>query len=77
MRPLGADELRALALFAEGRSAEELSAELGVSKSTAVYYLRVAARKLGARNQVHAVAIVVRMGLVDPSRGGEKLLGAR
>ena len=77
MRPLGADELRALALFAEGRSAEELSAELGVSKSTAVYYLRVAARKLGARNQVHAVAIVVRMGLVDPSRGGEKFLGAR
>ena len=71
MRPLGTDELRALTLFAEGRSAEELSAELGVSKSTAVYYLRVAARKLGARNQVHAVAIVVRLGLVDPSNGGK------
>jgi DNA-binding CsgD family transcriptional regulator len=76
MRPLGADELRALTLFAEGRTAEELSAELGVSKSTAVYYLRVAARKLRARNQVHAVAIIVRMGLVDPSSGCDKSLAA-
>jgi DNA-binding CsgD family transcriptional regulator len=30
----------------------------------------VAARKLGARNRVHAVAIAVRMGLIKPS-GGE------
>ncbi len=37
-----------------------------ISKSIAQHYLRVAARKLGARNRVHAVAIAVRMGLIDP-----------
>ena len=40
---------------------------LNMSKSAAQYYLRVAARKLGARNRVHAVAIAVELGLVKPS----------
>jgi DNA-binding CsgD family transcriptional regulator len=33
----------------------------------ALHYLRVAARKLGARNRVHAVALAVRSGLIKPS----------
>ena len=50
---------------------DEIAARLEVSKSMAQHYLRVAGRKLGARNRVHAVAIAVRMGLIDPT-GGHK-----
>lgn len=67
MRPLDAAELEALSLFASGRTADEIAAALGVSKSVALHYLRVAARKLGARNRVHAVAIAVRKGLIKPA----------
>lgn len=71
MRPLDQNELEALTLFANGRTADEIAARLEVSKSMAQHYLRVAGRKLGARNRVHAVAIAVRMGLIDPT-GGHK-----
>jgi DNA-binding CsgD family transcriptional regulator len=71
MRPLDEFELRALAHFANGKSADEIAEMLGVSRSIAQHYLRVAARKLGARNRVHAVAIAVRNGLIEPS-GGER-----
>jgi len=70
MRPLDPNELDALKLFANGRTADEIATALNVSKSMAQHYLRVAARKLGARNRVHAVAIAVRMGLVDVTAGG-------
>lgn len=71
MRPLDANELAALRLFANGKTADEMAVELGVSKSMALHYLRVAARKLGARNRVHAVALAVRSGLIKPSGGSE------
>jgi LuxR family transcriptional regulator len=68
MRPLDKNELEALALFATGRSADEIASTLGVSQSMANHYVRMAARKLGARNRVHAVAIAVSTGLVSPAR---------
>ena len=64
MRELDAKELEALRLFASGRTADEMAVELNVSKSMAQHYLRVEARKLGARNRVHAVAIAVELGFV-------------
>lgn len=70
MRPLDANELEALKLFANGKTAEEIAAELNVSRSMAQHYVRVAARKLGARNRVHAVALAVRLGLFEVSGGG-------
>lgn len=70
MRPLDASELEALRLFANGRTAEEIAAALNVSRSMAQHYVRVAARKLGARNRVHAVALAVRMGLFEVTGGG-------
>ena len=84
MRPLDANELEALKLFANGKSAEEIAAEMNVSRSMAQHYVRVAAakpgvalesidaaaRKLRARNRVHAVALAVRMGLFDVTGGG-------
>jgi len=70
MRALDENELKALRLFANGRTADEMAIALDMSKSAAQYYLRVAARKLGARNRVHAVAIAVELGLVKPSDRG-------
>ena len=70
MRSLDENELKALRLFANGRTADEMAIALDMSKSAAQYYLRVAARKLGARNRVHAVAIAVELGLVKPSDRG-------
>jgi DNA-binding CsgD family transcriptional regulator len=69
-RDLDHNELEALTLFANGRSADEIAAALNVSQGMAHHYLRVAARKLGARNRVHAVAVAVRSGLIEPT-GGE------
>lgn len=69
MRPLDHNELEALRLFANGKTADEIALALGVSQSMAHHYLRVAARKLGARNRVHAVAIAVRIGMVQPTGG--------
>jgi len=44
---------------------------LGVGQSMAHHDLRVAARKLGARNRVQAVAIAVSIGVVHLTRGRE------
>ncbi len=63
-RQLDATELTALTLFANGRSAEEIAQTLSLSKSMVQHHLRVATRKLGGRNRVHAVAIAVEMELV-------------
>jgi DNA-binding CsgD family transcriptional regulator len=71
MRSLDKNELEALALFANGKTADEIASSLAVSPSMAHHYLRIAARKLGARNRVHAVAIAVRKGLVQIT-GGEQ-----
>lgn len=68
-RPLDPNELAALSLFANGKSADEIAAALKVSQGMAHHYLRVAARKLGARNRVHAVAIAVRDGVIAPGSG--------
>jgi DNA-binding CsgD family transcriptional regulator len=67
MRPLDLDELEALRLFANGKTADEIAIALSVSKSIGQHYLRVAARKLGARNRVHAVAIAIQKGLINRS----------
>jgi DNA-binding CsgD family transcriptional regulator len=70
MRQLDPNELEALSLFANGRTSDEIAAALNVSRSMAQHYLRVAARKLGARNRVHAVALAVRLELIKPAGAG-------
>ncbi|MGN6460837.1 MAG: response regulator transcription factor [Pseudolabrys sp.] len=67
-RPLDATELAALTLFANGRSAEEIAQSLSLSKSMVQHHLRVATRKLGGRNRIHAVALAVEAGLVKITR---------
>lgn len=68
-RHLDATELTALTLFANGRSADEIAQTLSLSKSMVQHHLRVATRKLGGRNRIHAVAIAVETGLIKPTRG--------
>jgi DNA-binding CsgD family transcriptional regulator len=69
MRELDRSEIQALQMFANGRTADEIADALGISKSIAQHHLRVAARKLEARNRIHAVAIAVKLGLIEPKGG--------
>src|SRR3954470_6687052 len=58
-------------LMAEGRTAEAIGGELGVSVETVRTHVRNVIRKLRARNRVHAIAIALERGeiaLSDPTR---------
>jgi DNA-binding NarL/FixJ family response regulator len=58
-------------LMAEGRTAEAIGGELGVSVETVRTHVRNVIRKLQARNRVHAIAIALERGeiaLSDPTR---------
>jgi DNA-binding CsgD family transcriptional regulator len=57
MRALDKNEQEALQRFANGQSADEIASSMGVSQSMANHYVRIASRKLGARNRIHAVAL--------------------
>jgi DNA-binding NarL/FixJ family response regulator len=57
-------------LMAEGRTAEVIAAQLGVSVETVRTHVRNVIRKLQARNRVHAIAIALERGeiaLSDPT----------
>lgn len=54
---------------AEGLSAKETAAQLLKSKHTIITQRRSLQAKLGARNLLHAVAIGVRLRLVDADAG--------
>jgi DNA-binding NarL/FixJ family response regulator len=59
-------------LMAEGRTAEAIGSELGVSVETVRTHVRNVIRKLRARNRVHAIAIALERGEIalssDPTR---------
>lgn len=58
-------EREALALVAQGRDDAEISATLGVAKTTAHYHVEAAKRRLGARTRAHAVALALTQGLLS------------
>jgi DNA-binding CsgD family transcriptional regulator len=68
-RTLTRDELQALTLYAHGLSTDEVAQRLHVHHTVAQDWLRVAARKLGAANRVHAVAIAMELGVIRIVRG--------
>jgi DNA-binding NarL/FixJ family response regulator len=68
-RILTRDELQALTLYAHGLSTDEVAQQLHVHHAVAQDWLRVAARKLGATNRVHAVAIAMELGIIRFVRG--------
>lgn len=57
-------EIQYLTMLANGHSAREAAALMGVSSRTAEEYSWEARNKLGAVTIVHAVAIAVREGLI-------------
>jgi DNA-binding CsgD family transcriptional regulator len=76
-KDLSQPEVEVLRAAAEGLSAKETAAQLLKSKHTIITQRRSLQAKLGARNLLHAVAIGVRLRLVDtdlgtvaPSRNG-------
>jgi DNA-binding NarL/FixJ family response regulator len=65
---LSGQELRVLALAAEGCTNREIAGRLFLSRHTVKEYLSNAMRKLGVDSRVSAVVEASRRGLLDPSR---------
>lgn len=63
-RDLTAIELKTLYLFATGNSSQKIAERLGFHQRFVLDHLRVAVRKLGATNRVHAVMIATEMKLI-------------
>jgi DNA-binding NarL/FixJ family response regulator len=63
-RELSPIELKVLKLFATGSTSRDIAFKLAVHPSVALDHLRVATRKLGAANRVHAVMIATEMKLI-------------
>lgn len=59
-------ELEVLALLAEGRSGPDIAERLTISPETAHTHIRNLRAKLGASTRLEAVAVALRLGLVEP-----------
>lgn len=69
LRTLTREELQALTLYANGFNTDEVAQRQQVHQSVAQDWLRIAARKLGAANRIHAVAIATELGIIKIFRG--------
>lgn len=67
-KPLSRRQTQMLCLIAEGYTYPEIMREIGLSHSAVKEHLKVARKKLGARNSTHAVAIAVRAELLPDRR---------
>jgi LuxR family quorum sensing-dependent transcriptional regulator len=61
-------ERHVLASAAEGKSTLEIGEILGISKATVNAHIQSAARKLGAHNRAHAVALAIHYGIIKWNR---------
>jgi LuxR family quorum sensing-dependent transcriptional regulator len=59
-------ERETIAWAAQGKSAWEIGEILNITQRTAEEHLATAARKLGAANRTHAVAIAIRSKIINP-----------
>ncbi len=58
-------EREVLQLLADGRSSDEISAQLFITRETVKSHVRHVLVKLRADSRVHAVAIALREGIID------------
>jgi LuxR family quorum-sensing system transcriptional regulator SolR len=58
-------EIEFMRLAAEGKTAGDMSALMGVTERTANFHIGNAMVKLSATNKTHAVALAMRLGLLD------------
>ena len=61
---LSGQDVRALRLAAEGMTYGEAAKKAGIGVETIRKQMKIARRKLGARNTAHAVAIAIRKGVI-------------
>lgn len=71
--PLVDREVQVLAAIAAGGSYRQIAEELVLAHASVKNYAASAIKKLGARNQAHAVLLACRAGLLDgrPQRHGD------
>lgn len=62
---LAPSEVRVMKLTAEGYTATKIAKELRLQPETVKFQQRIARRKLGARNTLHAVVIAMREGVIE------------
>jgi LuxR family quorum sensing-dependent transcriptional regulator len=62
---LTAREREVLTWAAQGKSAFEIAEILAIAKRTVDEHVQIAARKLGAANRTHAVALALRDRLIE------------
>jgi DNA-binding NarL/FixJ family response regulator len=65
-RPLSPRELDVLRLVARGLTGLQIAEQLQLSESTVESHVRRAVQALGAHNRVHAVALAIGRGLIEP-----------
>ncbi len=65
MGALSAREAQLLVLVADGKTNEEIAADLGVAVDTVKTTITRMRRKLGAANRAHAVTLGFRAGLLS------------
>lgn len=65
IRPLSERQFDCLKLVADGLSSAEVARRLGLSPRTVDEYLRDACARLGVRTRVQAVAMAIRIGLLN------------
>lgn len=58
-------EREVLTLIAAGADFDRIAAELTISRATVKSHVRNALSKLGARNRPHAIALAIKLGLID------------
>ena len=59
-------EREVIAWASQGKSAWEIGEILNITQRTAEEHLATAARKLGAVNRTHAVALAIRRKIINP-----------
>lgn len=64
--PLSRREAECLAWASRGKSSSDVGAILGLSPRTVDSYLEKVCAKLRVRTRIEAVALAVRMNLIDP-----------
>ena len=69
---LTARELDVLRLVAAGGSDKLIGTRLGIARSTVSNHVSVVLLKLGAANRAEAVAIGIRDGLIETTRGEDR-----
>jgi LuxR family transcriptional regulator len=62
---LSGREIAFLRLASQGKTAGEIAAATAVTERTANFHIANAIEKLGASNKTHAVALAMRLGLLE------------